>query len=261
MKANGPGHRPCIAVSANTMAPTRDRRFYIGKALQYSEAEMLQWVFGYGGLPVILPVLAPDQPEEEYDNLAARFDALVLTGGEDISPTFYGESARRPEWAGDPQRDRWEMGLLRAFVRQHKPVLGICRGLQLINVAFGGSLFQDVVEDGAVARLHRDPEPYDLLRHTIHIEPGCYLHQLYGVLEGVVNTVHHQAIRALGEGLTPLARSDDGLIEAIQGEGSDYLVGVQWHPEWINGDRIAEGCLSPQPLFADFMRRAGDGAC
>ena len=245
--------RPYIGISANTMDPTRNRRFYIGKALQYAEQEMLDWVWEFGGMPIMLPVMGTGMTETE---MAEQLDGLVLSGGMDVSPTFYGEEPRRAEWAGHPHRDEHEFGLFREFASRDKPVLGICRGHQVINVALGGSLYQDIIEDGVVDKLHRDPEPYDLLRHDMHIVEGTRLFDLYARTDAVVNSVHHQAIRRLADGLTVMATSDDNLIEAFEHTGYRYLVGVQWHPEWVNGDREDEGLLSSEPLFRDFIENA-----
>jgi len=236
------------------MAPIWDRRFYIGKALQYAEAGMLEWIWQFGGVPAMLPVLNPPARAAE---VARHYEGLVLSGGVDVSPQWYGEEARRPEWAGDPERDAWEIALLEAFIAEHKPVLGICRGHQVINVAMGGSLHQDLIEDGVVDALHRDPEPYDQLRHAAHIVPGSWLHGVYGVEDVVINTVHHQAIRQLGRDLEVMARSDDGVIEAVRLTRADWVIGVQWHPEWVSDVDEAEGVLSSTPLFESFLARAG----
>lgn len=256
MTARESGNRPHIGVSANTMAPSRDRRLYVGKALQYAEAEMLEWIWERGGIPTMVPVVGTGTSEPQVADL---LDGLVLTGGTDISPSWYGEEPRRPEWAGDLARDRHEINLVREFARRDKPVLGICRGHQLINVAYGGSLYQDVIEDGLVERLHRDPEPYDLLDHIVRVERGSYLSALYPDGEITVNSVHHQAIRKLAAEFEVMAYSDDGVIEAIHHRAADWIVGVQWHPEWVNGQRIADGLASSQPLFDAFLDAARGG--
>lgn len=235
------------------MEPQWNRRFYIGKALQYAEQSMIEWVSRQGGLPIVLPVLPSDG---DIEDLADQVDGLLLSGGSDVSPTFYGEEARRPEWAGDPVRDWFEIRLTRTFLARDKPVLGICRGHQVLNVAMGGSLYQDIFEDGVVTRLHRDPEPYDKLNHEIHIDRPSFLYDIYSVERGRVNTVHHQAIRHLGADLEVMAHSDDGVVEAIRHPHRRYVIGVQWHPEWIDEEQVSEGFLSPRPLMVSFLETA-----
>ena len=207
-------------------------------------------------MPVVVPVLGHGKNEEL---VAAKLDGLVLSGGVDVSPRNYGEHPRRPEWAGEPRRDEHEIGLLKAFAARDKPVLGICRGLQLMNVAFGGSLHQDVLEDGAVEQIHRDPEQYDLLTHALHIVRPSYLYDLYQATDVLVNSVHHQAIRELAPGLEAMARSGDGLVEAIRHQEHSFVLGVQWHPEWVSPTREADGILTSAPLFQDFIALCGVG--
>ena len=146
--------RPWIAVSANLLARDPERDLYKGKQLQYAETEMLQWIWRHGGQPVVVPLLS--DPAYERD-LAQKFHGLILTGGADVSPRMYGEEPRRPEWAGQPERDEHEIRLLEAFLDHRRPVWGICRGHQLLNVAFGGTLHQDLEEDGVVDETHRCP--------------------------------------------------------------------------------------------------------
>lgn len=247
--------RPVVGVSANTLPPEHNRSLYIGKATQYAEEQMLEWIWTHGGIPVVVPVVGHGENE---DLVAMRLDGLVLSGGVDIAPRYYGEQPRRPEWAGDPRRDEHEMGLLRAFAARDKPVLGICRGLQLMNVAFGGALHQDALEDGAVDATHRDPEQYDLLTHAMSIARPSYLYELYQRSDVLVNSVHHQAIRDLAPGMEAMAHSSDGLVEAIRHRDYSFVVGVQWHPEWVSPQREADGILSSAPLFEDFIARAAD---
>lgn len=234
------------------MAPVEDRRLYQGKALQYAESALIEWVWREGGLPVVLPVVEGPEVAE----FAEALDGLLLSGGEDVSPTWFGEAPRRPEWAGNLARDRFEMALLEAFAARGRPVLGVCRGCQLLNVALGGALYQDLVEDGVVEAPHRDQAAYCRLRHPIRLRRPGFLAALYGVERAQVNTVHHQGVRELGRGLQVLAESHDGLIEAIGSRSDPWMVGVQWHPEWIRDTDVDEGLLAPGPLMAYFLDRA-----
>jgi putative glutamine amidotransferase len=162
----------------------------------------------------------------------------------------------RPEWEGDEVRDRYEIELIHRFREAGKPVLGVCRGIQIINVAFGGTLFQDIITQVDTDLVHRDWEPYDENRHEVALVDGTALAGLYpGVHTATINCVHHQSIKVLGDQLVVEARStDDDVVEAVRlddGEGS-YVAGVQWHPEWV-GERT--DLLSSDPIRQDFLDR------
>jgi putative glutamine amidotransferase len=207
----------------------------------------------------VLVYLVADVAERDSNALtladyAQELDGLVLQGGTDISPQMYGEEPLRPEWSGDPERDRYEIDLLNRFLDAKKPVLGICRGQQLINVALGGSLYQDTATQKAGAQLHQDIAIYDGKYHHVDILPGTRLASLYpGVGRAKVNSLHHQAVHRLGKGLAVEAHSaDDGVIEALRHEGPQYVAGVQWHPEFLHGRN--DGVLDAAPLLADFLQ-------
>jgi putative glutamine amidotransferase len=239
-----------IGLSASMFPPDPARSVFNGRALLFIERSMTEWL-RRPGVVVYVPC-----ESDAYDEIADDLDGLVLTGGVDVSPRLYGEEPRRPEWAGDPRRDAYELGLLRAMLDRDKPVLGICRGHQLLNVAFGGSLHQDLLEDGATQRVHRDAKLYDTNHHGIAIESGSALASLYpGISRAEVNTVHHQAIRRLGEGLLVDARGeDDGVVEAITSTRHRFVRGIQWHPEF----RDPEG---PASLDNGRIRDAFLAAC
>jgi putative glutamine amidotransferase len=180
-------------------------------------------------------------------------DGLVLQGGADVSPKSYGETPLNPMWAGDEVRDQYEIELFHEFVTQGKPVFGICRGHQLINVALGGSLYQDIATQCPDKGSHRDETRYDSHFHEMRIQPNTWLARVYPNL-GVarVNTIHHQAIKHLGEGLVVEATSEpDGIVEAIRWEGHSFVVGVQWHPEFLDpGDPTL---IDSKPLLRAFL--------
>jgi putative glutamine amidotransferase len=162
----------------------------------------------------------------------------------------------RPEWKGDAVRDRYEMALLRAAMDLGRPVLGVCRGLQLINVAFGGTLHQDIVMQQPGAQVHRDWERYDKVQHDITFEPDSWLRQTYaGRTGGRVNSVHHQGIAKLGAGLRVEARSvPDGVIEAVRYGTAPFVYAVQWHPEFQ--DPADRTLLDTAPLRNLFLEAA-----
>ena len=223
---------------------------------------LAHWVMSRGDLAFMLPTSpgpewqAPCRVADMVDNL----DALVLQGGADVCPQKYGEDPRRPEWAGDPRRDRYELALLEEFLRQRKPVLGICRGMQLLNVAMGGSLYQDIHEDHRTSQ-HRGLEHSPPATHEVRFTLGGDLNDLYpGQTGGRVLSVHHQCVKRLGRGLAIEAVSaDDNLIEAIRIEDDEHFAwGLQWHPEIQ-----APGCqshLDPGPILEYFRRVARQGA-
>ena len=229
-----------IGVSPRLLHPTPGARGVFTKILHYVEDAIAQWLQSRDALLFVLPL---SQRAEDY---ARALDGLVLQGGADISPLAYGEQPLKPEWAGDPMRDGYEISLVKAFVAAGKPALGICRGLQLINVALGGSLHQDIPH-------HRSDE-YDQHAHEVRLEPGSGLARLYGETgPRRVISIHHQAIKDLGRGLKVEARAEDGVIEAVRGEGPGYICAVQWHPEFHGG---RSGFLDGGPLLDEFLRAA-----
>ena len=229
-----------IGISPRLFHPQAGARGVHTKLLDYLEHSVAEWIGARGALAFLLPV---SDRSAEY---AQALDGLVLQGGADISPLAYGEQPLKPEWAGDAMRDRYEIELVRAFTAARKPVLGICRGAQLINVALGGSLHQDVPA-------HRTDD-YDLHAHDVRLEPGSALARLYGETgPRRVVSIHHQAIKRLAPGLVVEARAADGLIEAVRGTGASYLCAVQWHPEFHAG---RAGFLDGGPLLDEFLAAA-----
>ena len=246
--------RLAIGISACFFHPDPDRTIFTGKTLQYVEQSIAHWVQSQGALALLIP--APDGDTRRGDvtleHYAERLDGLVLEGGSDMWPGSYGEQPLRAEWSGDRIRDEYEMALLRAFVSRGKPVLGICRGMQVLNVAYGGTLYQDLALQKPGPLFHRSAQLYDRNHHQIELVADTRLAQLYpGLASATVNSVHHQGIRELAPGFIVEARSPDGVIEAFRCESAPYVAGVQWHPEFHVGDN--SHLLSGAPLLADFM--------
>lgn len=191
-----------------------------------------------GGTPVHIPL------EVNAEALVACLDGLILAGGEDVDPQLYGQERGEHTVPGDGLRDRGELALLRAAIELGVPVLGICRGQQLINVAFGGTLIQHLEESEDLQAHFHGHRPRVERVQEVTFEPDSLLHEAYGArIE--VNSFHHQAIDQLGDGVRAVGRASDGIVEAIEVEGAD-VVAVQWHPECFPGD----------PLFERFVHTA-----
>jgi putative glutamine amidotransferase len=182
-----------------------------------------------GGLPIVLPPVRHAGAEELLDGL----DGLCLPGGPDIHPTLYGAEPHPrlgPTW---PQLDAFELALARRADRRGLPILAVCRGAQVLNVARGGTLHQHIpdVTDGSIEHRQRDAGSHPT--HAVRLEPRTVVAELLGVTETRVNSFHHQAMDVLGEGLRAVAWAPDGVIEAVDAPGSQYVVGVQWHAEGL----------------------------
>lgn len=186
-----------------------------------------------GAVPWMIPLLDDDLPTLRaiYD----RLDGVLIPGGVDINPAEYGETVR-PECGNlDPARDLVELQLVRWAIAEGKPVLGLCRGLQIINVAMGGTMWQDLASQNPSFHKH-DYFPTagferDYIAHEVNVVPGTQLSHFLGSTRCPVNSMHHQGIKTLGQQLRVSATADDGLIEAVEGETAAFCVGVQWHPE------------------------------
>jgi len=240
-----------VGVSACFFHADPQRPVFKGKTLLYAEESMLRWLMAEGAVPSLLPRAAG---AVSIDDLLDGIDGLVLQGGSDMSPLNYGEDPARPEWTGDAARDVYELELARACVRRDKPVLGVCRGLQVLNVCFGGSLYQDIETMHPRGHVHRDWQVYDQLFHDVTIAPGGFLAGLYGGPRTArVTSVHHQGIRRLGRDLIVEAVSTrDELVEAIRLRGDDaFVLGVQWHPEFQDTDDAT--LLSSRVLLQGFL--------
>lgn len=233
------------------------------KRLQFLESSMAHWIMAHGAIPLMMPFVDEASPQlvnrAPVAEMVELLDGLVLQGGIDICPETYGEALRHPDWAGDPIRDRYELALLRGFIEAGKPVLGVCRGAQLINVYFGGSLMQDIPSDCEGATLHQDTARYDRLMHDVAFEPGSLLGTLYPApLPHRITSIHHQCVNRLGAGLVVEARCpQDGVIEAIRHAGPGFVLGVQWHPEFhLNLDEALQGLLDSGPVMQAFLDAA-----
>jgi putative glutamine amidotransferase len=270
VKAKGGGAAPAsepvrerplrIGLSARILHNAPPALGFRGKTLQYLEQSVAHWIMRQGALVFMIPTLESGgdvtRNRVSVSSYVRELDGFVLQGGADVSPQSYGEQALHPDWAGDRVRDLYEIDFFWEFVIQQKPVLGICRGAQLINVAMGGSLYQDIgTQVGGSAR-HVDVDAYDEHHHEIAFVPGTGLAQLYAdVAHPRVTSIHHQSVKALGSGLVVEARSpDDDVIEAIRWTGGSYVLGLQWHPEFhpAAGSDLLDG----EPILLEFLQAA-----
>jgi putative glutamine amidotransferase len=178
-----------------------------------------------GGVPVVLPPLAPSV----LPTLLGRLDGICLSGGPDLDPAAYGARAHEDIGPTEPALDRFELALARAADAAELPLLGICRGMQALNVARGGTLHQHV--EG-----HRQTDLASRATHSVRIDPRSQVAGMLGARAGEVNSFHHQAVEVLGKGLVPVAWAPDGTIEAVEDPRHPFLLGVQWHAETLVDD-------------------------
>ncbi len=218
--------------------------------IQALRADYLRSLEQAGALPVALPAL----PAEDAALVLERLDGLLLSGGDDIDPALYGRPPHPQLGAVDRRRDDFELALVREALRRDQPVLAICRGQQVLNVALGGTLLQDIPSELGVLVDHAAPGDRTSRLHAAELLAGTRLRSILGQDRIEVNSTHHQAVDRLGEGLAVSARSPlDGVVEGLEARGRRFVVGVQWHPEsfWNQPDSFqrlfdahAEACRS-----------------
>lgn len=212
-----------------------------------------------GGLPLLV---TPAHAGESLRAMYELLDGLLVSGGEDVEPARYGETPAHPSVETVPERDTMELRLLEWALTDGLPVLAICRGIQVLNIALGGTLYQDLPSERPDGDVPHDqskatpPVPRTEASHAVTVLPGSFLGDLIGAGELSVNSMHHQGIKALAPRLFPVAYAPDGLIEAVEANDPapvTFLVGVQWHPEELAhaGDRAS------RRLFDAFVTAAG----
>jgi putative glutamine amidotransferase len=209
-----------------------------------------------GAVPWLVPPLTFD--EETLRAIYHRLDGLFLTGGVDVDPAHYNESKDPLCGKTDAARDSAEIQLVRWAIRDQKPLLGVCRGVQLLNVACGGTLYQDMSRYREKTVKHDyfpTPDRYsrDMLAHTVRLAPGSQLSAILGADAVQVNSMHHQGVKHLAPALVANAWAPDGIVEGLEGRNGQFLLGVQWHPEELTGRDSAM-----TRLFRAFLRAAQD---
>lgn len=243
-----------IGVTACFFYPDPSRGAYSKKTLTYIENDTVDYLADRG----VFPVLIPNLPMEKLSPLLDELDGLLCQGGSDVSPKSYGEELIEDgKWPGDEVRDIYELKVIDYFFKKKKPIFGICRGHQILNVYFKGTLYQDLKTQTGTEIQHRDAELYDEIYHTIDLVEGEILSKLYDGKKNVtVNSVHHQGVKKLGENLTPLAYCpDDKIIESFRHNNmkENFVLAVQWHPEFSH--TLKDTVITPWPLIDYFLEQ------
>ena len=246
-------HRPIIGIATQTQAaiPGELPRVWI------MSHKYVQVLSSLGALPWLVPLLPGDPRTLRaiYD----RLDGVFLTGGVDVDPSLYGEQKHPKCGHTDPDRDAVEVNFVEWALAEHKPVLAVCRGFQVLNVACGGTLFQDIGSQVPTAIRHdyfptaAGTPTRDYLAHDVTVAPRSRLGQYLGAERIPVNSMHHQGIKTLAPTLVPSAWAPDGLIEGVEGANGHYVVAVQWHPEELTAQD------GHRRLFTEFLAASRSG--
>lgn len=234
---------PRIAISADTLTEATD--IINERDASFAPRPIIEALVKEHALPVITPSIPP----EFVDHYVDLFDGIIFPGGPDIDPTFYGEEPHPGLGTTYRKRDLAEVELLKAAVNNGKAILGICRGMQLINVGLGGTVYQDIAENPVAQLKHAQLAPGNLPTHHINTVAGSKIRQLAGE-RAYVNSRHHQSLHVVAPALQVTATADDHVIEAVESVNSDQILAVQWHPEnMYKHDQVA------QNIFHDLVER------
>lgn len=236
--------KPIIGIATNELHEENEILF--NTKVAYTPLDTIKGVLNAGGLPILLPI-GNKNLAKQY---AEKIDGLLLSGGQDISPLFYEEEPIPELKETLPIRDTFEIELVKEVLKLKKPIFAICRGLQLINVALGGSLYQDINILGNNILKHLQKTHPKYTSHSIKTEENSIIRKIIGE-KTTVNTLHHQAVKKLGKNLKITATSNDGFVEAIESTIKEqYILAVQWHPEILLQNNHKES----QQLFDDFIK-------
>jgi putative glutamine amidotransferase len=217
--------KPVIGVTSDFHPPGK------GEATYFLRARYVDAIRDLGGIPVILP---PTEEVQHPTELLNRVDGLLITGsGPDLDPRLYGQRKTAKFPIMSPQRARFEISLIRRALEEDHPVLGICGGLQVLNVALGGSLIQDIAAQVPGALLHQQETSPTRFWHPVEIKTGTKLHDILGRRTLRVNSSHHQAAQHVARDLVVNAVASDGVIEGLESPRSRFVIAVQWHPEFL----------------------------
>ncbi|NTW70863.1 MAG: gamma-glutamyl-gamma-aminobutyrate hydrolase family protein [Eubacteriaceae bacterium] len=217
--------KPIIGIVTEYLGVTHK---YPGNDYNFIEESYVDKVHKGGGIPLLIPTrpsLLEDVPE-----LIEKLDGIILSGGVDVHPSYYGEEPMRMLGYVDVVRDEFEIALFKQALERKISVFGICRGMQLMNVALGGTLYQDIPTQIEESIQHNQMTKGHIPNHYVHFDGESFLREIYGE-KGFVNSFHHQTIKAIADGLVPTGWSKDRIIEAVEYKGNSNVFGVQWHPE------------------------------
>lgn len=220
-----------------------------GYARAYVNHDYIRSVTENGGIPLQLPFVEGEHSHEIVEYWISQVDALILSGGHDLYPPFWGMEAQAKLGEVWPERDLFDLSLLKEAIRQGKPVLGICRGYQLIVAYHGGQLLQDLGYADRPLLKHWQGHSPSMPIHNVHFEEGTPFHAIFGS-DHMTNSFHHQVVMAAGPNLTPAAHTSDGVVEAVYSIDKK-IWGVQWHPEMMSGTD-----LKTKEFFATFIEWA-----
>ena len=238
------GEAPVIGITPDvatrdTSANLKDLTLFLSH--RYNRAVLIA-----GGIPMILPIIIP---RKILKKALDRLDGILVTGGNfDINPILYGEKPLAPLREIKKQRTQFELELISLALERDLPILGVCGGQQAINVVLGGSLYQDIATQVPHALEHEQTTPKVKSSHSINILPETKLHRIVECKVLKVNTTHHQAVKGPGRGLITNATAKDGIIEGIESQEHSFVLGVQWHPEFL-----MEGNLPQRKIFSSFI--------
>ena len=236
---------PIIGISSSIIVDNSGS--FAGYMRAYVNKDYVDAVIRAGGVPLIIPFSVD---KEVIISQAQLIDGLILSGGQDINPYNYGQEPSQKIGEFFPERDIYEMILLEESKKRDIPILGICRGFQLINIAAGGTLYQDLsLIPGNILKHNQVSNP-TLKTHKIEIKENSFISSIFGK-ETMVNSFHHQAIDKVANDFIVVARASDGVVEAIEHKTYKFLVAVQWHPEML-----AVNCEKARVLFSKFVEEA-----
>lgn len=221
--------KPLIGISTNQYI--LENSPFAGQKRIYINRDYTECVLKAGGIPFLLPL---NTPLEAIEQQIMAMDGIVFSGGQDVHPLRYGEEPSRFLEAVCSERDEYELEALKLAYALKKPILGICRGLQLINIAFGGTLYQDIGHQIPHQSIQHFQKAHKAVAtHSVELVPKTLLASIFETNHLITNSFHHQAIKDLAHGFKVNAMTRDGVIEGIEREDSSFLVGVQWHPEMM----------------------------
>lgn len=238
--------KPIIGISSSIIV--EEKGAFSGYERAYVNKDYVDAVINNGGIPVIIPF---SKNKEIIREQVEMIDGLILSGGHDVYPFNYGQEPKPKLGQVFPERDEYDFELLQNAKEKEIPILGICRGLQIMNVFEGGSLYQDLSYIGNEVLKHEQNDKPELKIHTVTLDKDSKLYDIFKIDKFLINSFHHQAIYELGKNFKVVARANDGVIEAIEAINYPFYIGVQWHPEMLEKtDKLMKD------LFSEFIKSA-----